>query len=715
MKLKGINPFEQHVEKLVVGAVGVGLLGVVGWQFLSQSTVTVGKDQVGIADAYKPVESAASELLRKSETASPTLPEPVDISPLTKFPELFGKPVATAGTLPSMGSVLALGPGGGGGAAGDATYAAFVAPAASNLFAAQFRGTIDPRERVEIPALVPFLPKEQPLDKAAVSVEATMNGKALKAALEADPDAAGPLAALPADWWFDKVEIVGVEVERQELKADGSWSAATTLPAIPGRIDFLKRWNSEAKDGGAVATLVAEASTRSEEIQRPPFYDMIVGSWIEPSVLAAQAAANFDPNKFATLSQQFKQKSEQLAALKAELATLPPDERRRPEATPPPARSGGGGGGGGGGGRGATPEPGRGATPQPEAPKEETPAAKRARLTRQITQLESDIERIKKDVADMGGVLPDPLAPEGAPAEGPATPDAGTTKKLLDRDDFKLYAHDITAEPGKTYRYRLRVAMNNPIFGKEILLKKNDQAQLDLASASLAHSAWTDWTPEVTVDRDAYWFITSTNRDSLRQNIPTAQAEMYQYYYGYYRKAVASLEPGDPIIGEAKLPKLWLAPEGPVPAADPNVPAPVQPGGRDGGRGVVQQPAGNNQPGQPANPDVPPGPGWLPAKDKLVFRETASVVMLDVQPIPGLERQLLAILRSHDGEVVAKSPESDGKSDVYRRVRSSADAGELAAQPKIEPKQNRRPDREPEIQPEGPGGKGGGGGGGGGG
>jgi hypothetical protein len=167
---------------------------------------------------------------------------------------------------------------------------------------------------------------------------------------------------------------------------------------------------------------------------------------------------------------------------------------------------------------------------------------------------------------------------------------------------------------------------------------------------------------------------------------------MYQYYYGYYRRAITSVEPGDPIIGEAKLPKLWLFPEKPV-AADPN--APVVPGGRDGGKGAQPIGPGAN-PGQPAV-DGPPVPGAVPAKEKLVFRDTSSVVMLDVNSAPGVESFLMAILRSQDGTVVSRSPEADRKSDVYRRVKSSADAGENAAQPKIEPKQNnpRNPDGVP--------------------
>ncbi len=686
MKLKGINPFEQHVEKMVVGAVGVGLLGIVGWQFLSQSMVTVGKDQVRLADAYKPVETAAGELLRKSESSNPTLPTPLDLSPLTKFPERFSVPVASSGELPRMSPVIALGPNTAGGSTGDAMYAAFVAPAPSDLFAAQFRGTINPTERVEIPTLIPFLPKEQPFDKAAVSIEARMNGKSLRAALDADPDNNGPLSAMPADWWLDKVEILAVEVERQEKKSDGTWATATVLPTIPGRVDFMKDWTARVKDGGEAAVLLPEAARQAEEIQRPEYYSMIVGKWIAPSVLVAQQASNFDANRFALLSDQIKTKTEELAPKKIELAALPAEDPKKPDSGRPS-----GSGRDDGGGKGATPTGPRTPTPDPGKP-EETNRQKRARLTREIAKLEAEIEQFKKQISDMGGSVPTESERNGTPSGGAPEADQNASKKLLEKDEFKLFAHDITAQPGKSYRYRVRVAMNNPIFGKEILLKKNDAAQSELAAKSVAHSAWTEWTPEISVDQDAYWFITGTNRDSLRQNTPSAQAEMYQYYYGYYRRAITSVEPGDPIIGEAKLPKLWLFPEKPV-AADPN--APVVPGGRDGGKGAQPIGPGAN-PGQPAV-DGPPVPGAVPAKEKLVFRDTSSVVMLDVNSAPGVESFLMAILRSQDGTVVSRSPEADRKSDVYRRVKSSADAGENAAQPKIEPKQNnpRNPDGVP--------------------
>ena len=46
MKLKGINVFEQHVEKIVLGAAVVGAGGLAAWQFLNAPEVKVGSRSV---------------------------------------------------------------------------------------------------------------------------------------------------------------------------------------------------------------------------------------------------------------------------------------------------------------------------------------------------------------------------------------------------------------------------------------------------------------------------------------------------------------------------------------------------------------------------------------------------------------------------------------------------------------------------------------------
>ncbi|MBY0260822.1 MAG: hypothetical protein K2Q20_00660, partial [Phycisphaerales bacterium] len=57
MRLKGINPLEQHAEKAFLGLFLVAGLGVLAWQFVGkENTVKVGKDDVRLADAYAKVD-----------------------------------------------------------------------------------------------------------------------------------------------------------------------------------------------------------------------------------------------------------------------------------------------------------------------------------------------------------------------------------------------------------------------------------------------------------------------------------------------------------------------------------------------------------------------------------------------------------------------------------------------------------------------------------
>ena len=51
-------------------------------------------------------------------------------------------------------------------------------------------------------------------------------------------------------------------------------------------------------------------------------------------------------------------------------------------------------------------------------------------------------------------------------------------KALLENADIRVYAHDMSAVPGKVYRYRVRVVCNNPYFGKDIMLRIESAPQM---------------------------------------------------------------------------------------------------------------------------------------------------------------------------------------------------------------------------------------------
>lgn len=718
MKLKGISVLEQHVEKIVVSVIGVGLVGVIGWQLVIQTKIKVGTGEVLIQNAFEPVETAAKKLLTEMEKVNPSFPASPDVSPLAKFDQALAGGISPTGNLPAMGRVYALGGTTGPGPKGDAMYAMASIPAPSKIYAASFRGTVDPMETISTPELAKYLPTEQPFDKAAATVEAVFDGKALRAALETDPDGtSGPLAALPIDWWLDKVEILNVVVEREEQGSDGTWAHATTLKPMPGRLDFMRAWDEKVKVGGDAVNSIDVARAKAQEILRPEFYNMIVGEWAPASTLIQREGSNSNPAAIGLLREKIAELDKKLKDKEQELAQLPPDDKK-PAAPPAPRPGpGGGGGGGGGGGKngggGGAPGGGR---PGPAAPPENpalSPQAKRRALERDIAGLKAEIERNKKHLSEIGGDAAIEQAPD---ANTPANSSANL--RLLDNGDIHIHAHDITVVPGTTYRYHIRVVMNNPLFGKDIMLKQGDTAQAELAKPSTVAGAWSEWSRDVEVDRDAYWFVTSTQSDSLRQNPSTARAMLYKFYYGHYRRAEVSLEPGDALVGETKLPKLWIYDLAKLAAgADPTnpntPPVPVGPGGKNDGQRGPRNPLPDGKPPEVA---IQP-PNTKPDKDKLVFADTASVLLLDVKPGSGPEDKSQAVLKTAEGELIVRSPETDKDSAVYKRVNSSAEAGLLEAAPKVIAKPKIKPNEPPPPRNgggrDGGGGKGGGGGGGG--
>lgn len=710
MKLKGISTIEQHIEKIVLGVVGAALLGVVGTQLVGESKIQVGKEEVAIGDAFKPAERAARALLADINATEPKLPEAPSFGKLSEYGSMLQASVATGGRLPDLGVKTALAGGAGPSRGGDALYAALAVPAPTRAIAHGFRGTIDPWEKVSLPELAKLLPAEQPYDKAAVSVEAGFSGTSLREALTTDPDGEGPLLAIPSGWWRDGVEIIGVEVEREQLTSDGQWTAATLLGGLPGRLNLLDEWRAGVKGLADAASMVARAKDNAEEIQRPEYYRMIAGEeWAPPRVWQAREESGFDPIEVAAKQDRLAEVTADLEKLRAELAALPAsdapgNERRREQ--PPPSRGGEGGGGKGGAG---------GETPRQPSERAENPQAKRRELETRIRRLDAELKRLNEQLGAVGGGEDPAKAQLGQQPSG-----TGPRPRLVDSDEIRLWSHDLTVQSGETYRYRMRVVVNNPLFARAGL-KQDDPSQAKLAESSTVTSAWSEWSKPAQVDQDAYWFIVGASRDALRQNLASARAECFRFYYGHYRRAEASLEPGDALIAEAKLPKLYLFDEAKLAAAD-GAGQPAPGGGRDdGGRGGkgAEGPdgpgaRGNQTPaGAPDATDAPPNS--TPAKDRIVFTDTRDVVLLDVSPatMAPAEREIFeALVRDADGRVVVRRPDADRQSAVYRRLSRSAELGEKQGQPKPQPKAPRPESPRERERPRDDVGKGGGGSGG---
>jgi hypothetical protein len=717
MKLKGINPFEQHVEQIVLVAVSGIFLVVVAAQFLVEpNRVKVGGGQpVPPGKAFADSEVRANQLKGKL-TASGT-PEDVTIPEVRLADDFKGRltqPVVSQSRLEaSLGRSMQLREVEGAHTFGpDQAVAVAAVPAPAQPVARAFRNTIDPTEPLNNPGLAALLPKQQPMDKAAVSVESTFDGRALRQAFAA----AGPEAkAMPIQWWDNRTAVLGVRLEREELVDGETWSNSAEIPPPPGRLDGLER-TKPLTTTAEMEDLVAELRSAEDDVLRAPYYRTIAGpAWAAPSEQPAAAATT--PREITQLVAEVKRYRNQLEALNRQLQ----DVNQAPSRTAP---GGGGGGGKGGAGRGGGSGGG-----QVSDPKE----SERRRLQGQIDniqkRLDADIAKLKdKGFDENGQSLKNDQPPPVDPAQQPGGP-----RSLLDQPSLRIWAHDLTAEPGKTYRYRVKLAVNNPVFGRAAALPEK---QKDLAKQPALWSQPSEWTAPVTVPADHYYFITSASEaNPVTTSSARATAEMYQFFYGYYRKGVVSMEPGDPMIARVSLPageKLPIydltkpmadannpgqppAPQGEAPLPPPPARGGGKGGALSGGPGAAPQgPGGAGQP-QPQPPKVELPPNASKWDTPIVAAE--DVFFLDVQNVPTPSGpQLLAVLRDNQGQLVTRSP--DEAADVYKAVAASAKEGENQGQPVLpEPEKprpgpmNPPPGRAPAPPPPPSGGGGGGAGG----
>ena len=729
MKLKGVNPLEQHVEKIVLAAVSVIFLGVLAMQFLVEpNKVKVGNAApVPPGRAFDSVEAKAREIdnIMKLTDLGPRRPDIPTFDLVKQLTQQREAPLVPAREF-ALGPKLGI-------EGSDKTTAAIgndritpiSLPAAAHVLAATFRGTLDPTEPENIPELKPFVPTEQPLDTKAVSVACTLDGTAIRQALSGAPTAPGA-KPIPLSWWRDGMEVLSVRLERQEQQAGGNWSDATEVAPPPGRFSMAERLKG-VRSSQDLADAVAEARGAAEDIQRPAFYRTIAPAqaWAPPAEggAAAEAPGTKNPEVDRAVAKANASKKS-VEAIQKRI-----DETTQAPVRQPAPRGGEGGGGGGGGGKGAGGGGGGQAPGQTSGPSM-TQQEKDSRLKTLNSQLKTAQAQLAKDIDALKALNRDesgkPLAAAGAGETGKTA----AAKPLLDNDQVKLWSHDMTVQPGKTYRYRVKVGVNNPAFARTSALVPEQQ---ELAAAAVIYSQPTDWSEPVQVLPDQFFFLTgATEADSLGP--PRATAEGFKFFYGYYRKTSVSLEPGDTVSANIKLPDanklpiydLKAAPQAGGPA--PGAPQPPPEAPMPGGKGRMPQPGreertgGGGNPGQPnEKPQV-----TLPANAKPYSKSsiTAAIdaMLLDVAKTVATGEggaRSEAYMRGSDGQIVVLSPDEQRKSPVYQMAAASAKEGENQGQPAAPAEPTKKdpntppPPKTRAPTPPPPGGGGGGGAGGG--
>ncbi len=667
MAVRGINPFEKHVEKIFLALAAAGLTGVVAWQFAGTSnTVEVNRDQVPADQAYEKILSTAKQLNAKMREPNPGTPEqlkhPTD--PLAEFKNRMAVSVAPNASLAyapvglvGLGSKQVTGP------SSDQVYLPPKLPAGTKPIAHAFMSTVHEQDVASIEKLAQYMPSSGPYDKAAVTVETTIDPKAIRAALEQDPDGPGPALPLLRAWWAN-TEVVEVEMVRQELKADGTWGNEVATPLLPGRRNFHDTLRDPKIDSQTLAQVVFDASTGMEELLRPEWYrraelggNVVGEEWKSPAeVLKSGQAGDAAGGPLGDWQRRLKGLRDSLAGKERALQNA----NKQPA---PPAPSGGGGGGlrgpkgagGGGGGAG-----GGGASNQPTS---------RDRL---IKDLERQIDLVKKQIAEVEAKISELGGKSDASApKGPVVRDNDLSVLLSSTEPVAVWHHDVQAVRGATYRYELRVKVNNPLFNRAGQLQADQVAAAQSPTIVIPSGGWTD---PVHVDDEVYSFITNASQPPAGlgggSGLGNAQATLFYYTWGYWRSANVSLEPGDGMVAVWKIPDESKINAGG--AAQPAAaPPPVAPGGggknRPAGAGGAPAPLGGGA--APAAPTNAP----LPTKE---ISKERDAYLLDVVANPlSRGKYSLALIRDVDKTIVAKDPEEQKASETYRRLMESAALG----------------------------------------
>lgn len=683
MKLKGISWIEAHFEKVFVGLMAVVLLAVLVMQFVLQSNrVSVDGQNLPLNAAYGPSERQAESLLAQMDARDPAIPAlsaGVDIA--DAFATKLTEGVSPTDRIQGFGTDVAAALSGDTGQVAGNAFAAFEPPAPAAPIVAAYRATLDPYAIRDIEGITSIIPPQQPYDTAWITVQTSLDPAALKAAYENDPDgAAGEIQRLRTDWWREKVGVLAMEVERQTAQPDGTWGEPVMVASLPGDEPVIDLTKTPA-NWRELDTLATVAARAEDVVLRPEFFPILEGQpWLPPSEVPAP--------------EDIESNEAQIRVLERRLSRIERDIESKEQAISdggrqPGDREGGRGEIGGGHG-GNQPEA------QPGTPSGEDPRTRSIR--RQIERLEQQLEQVRQELADLG------WQDDGDDELVVFDPSEWRTEgELLEADALHAWRHDAEVRDGAQYRYRVRMVMANPLFGRQATLSD----ELDpLAEQAFTRTPWSEWSEPVTIGWPEYFFVERASQGN-DFSPASARAELYKFYYGYWRVASVGLTPGDRFVGEIDLPdglQSW----------------------------DIERSATEQAWVQGEDAEQPDGLELMPEEISV----EADAWLLDVVPSPfgraGIggqtEQRIEALIRGPDGMISRRTPELERSTPIYRLVRSSALEGEQQL-PTI-PGQGRRravqpePGRDVRDQPidrwdpgpgGGHGGHGGGGGGGGGG
>lgn len=553
MKLKGIGTFEQHIEKIVLGVMMVVLLAVVSLQFLYEpNRVDIGGKTIAPDEVFGQLETDVNRLRAAVDDPNPTLPTITTPNLVDDLQRALAKSTTTRvptdvafGPVVSIGGDAAVGPVANGPIM-PMTIAEPMTPTAISSWI-----TADPYVLIDNPELEPYLPAEQPFDIVGVTVEATIDGAlALQMLREADSGH----RPIPATWWRPGVAVMEVVAERQERGLDGQWSASQPVMKIPGAFDLMQAVGMETTPTPLeLRDVVQDALSSEEAIARPSYVPQVAGpDWMAPAEAIARNEQFSSMSEVDVLRAKRRLAKQKITRLEGQLQANPQQPQQSTGRTSPdlinPSKGYGGGG--------------RDSTSTSTSNADRARAREEARVANINKQIDQQLDQIK-DMEDQLASLGFPVANDDDRTGRPVniTADDEAAKTFLGNEAFRVWAHDLDVVQGAEYRYRLRIKVNNPIYGKEKSLNAAVGDDMNLARQPYAFSPWSSWSEPTMVGQKSYLFL--NNADEARRtgggiNLiggsgARVSAEVFHMYYGHYRRGSITLEPGDMAYTEVRV------------------------------------------------------------------------------------------------------------------------------------------------------------------
>jgi uncharacterized membrane protein YgcG len=540
-----MNPFEQHVEKIVLGAAVLGVIGVGVWEFgLNESTVSLGGRQVPISTVDGELDREAQKLqaqLRDEAEAGVTLPE-LKQATSSLFEERLNKGTGAGALLgpagPSFASALVKD-----GLAKDVSYHEPKFPAPTALLVQSTSDALTDEAKSTYSPYLGSAVSGESTDITWITPSALINLEDMRDELKSDGP--GEAKSIPTRWWEDTLLIADVVFERQERLEDGAWGPTTVVDPVGTQLaadlSFRKDLAATPVPPELRGTVVETLKQASDQLAvlRPDFYPTKRGLWIEPNDAAPAAPVDISPEEERRLRELGKAQTKlgelekRRAGLEAELKELggrldpPAGDDKKKDKDDNSSGAGGDGGGGfgfGGGGAGGGGMKGR---RDPNAGKDAENDKKRIQKTKLFDQVVKEIEAKKEQLTSLG-------------ATAAQVEQAAKQVDLVNDESVRVWTHDVNVKAGATYRYRCSVKLLNPFLGKESVLTA---AQQPLAKASSIASATSAWSAPYTVPSELALFVTQA---SLRGR-GEATVEVYRLHDGQRRVETFNVSPGDRI------------------------------------------------------------------------------------------------------------------------------------------------------------------------